>query len=69
MNVHVFLNNKIEDGSLQEIEILGVDSVKMNESCLSIYGTLLPDEEHEIIGNLIGLFISCDVVGYYLEDM
>lgn len=69
MNAHVFLNNKIEDGSLQEIEILGVDSVKMDEFYLSIYGTLLPDEEHEIIGNLIGLFISGDVVGYYLEDM
>lgn len=54
---------------MQEIEILGVDSVKMDEFYLSIYGTLLPDEEHEIMGNLIGLFISCDVVGYYLEDM
>lgn len=69
MSAHIFLNNKTEDGSLQEIEILGVDSVKMDDFYLSIYGTLQPDEEHEIMGNLIGLFLSCDIVGYYLEDL
>lgn len=69
MSAHIFLKNKTEDGYLQEIEILGVDYVKMDEFYLSIYGTLNPDDEHEIMGNLIGLFLSCEVIGYYMEDL
>lgn len=68
MTAHVFLKNKTEDGELQEIEILGVDNVRMDEFYLSIYGNLTNDEE--IISlPLIGLFLSCEVIGYYLEDM
>lgn len=69
MSAHIFLKNKTEDGKLQEIEIIGVDYVKMDEYYLSIYGTLTGDREHEVIGNLIGLFLSCEVIGYYMEDL
>ena len=69
MTAHIFLKNRMEDGELQEIEILGVDYIKMDDFCLSIFGTLNPDEEHEIMGNLIGLFLSSEVIGYYMEDL
>ena len=68
MTAHVFLNNKIDDGSFQEVEILGVDNVVMNEFNLCIYGNIT-NEEEIVTMPLIGMFISCDVQGYYLEDM
>lgn len=67
MTAHVFFNNKVDDGYYQEIEIEEVDSIKQDEFYLSIYGTLQTDEEHEIMGKLIGSFLSCDVVGWYME--
>lgn len=66
MTAHVFLNNKIDDGSFQEVEILGVDNVSMDEFHLHIYGNI-ENEEGIVLLPLIGSFISCDVVGYYLE--
>lgn len=68
MTAHVFLNNKTEDGEFQEIEILGVDTISMNEFYLNIYGNI-KNEENIISLPLIGSFISSDVVGYYLEDL
>lgn len=68
MKAHIFLTNKVEDGYCQEIQIFNVDSIKQDEFYLSIYGTLHTDEEHEIMGKLIGSFLSCDVVGFYMEE-
>ena len=68
MTVHVFLKNKIDDGEYQEIEILGVDNIRMDEFYLSIYGNIT-NEDQIIELPLIGQFISCDVIGYYLEDL
>ena len=69
MTAHVFLKNKIDGGELQEIEILGVDDIHMDEFYLSIYGNLTNDNEDTIAMPLIGLFLSCDVIGYYMEDL
>ena len=69
MTAHVFLKNKTDNGELQEIEILDVDYIKMDEFYLSIYGTLNPDSKHEIMGNLIGIFLPCEIIGYYMEDL
>lgn len=69
MTAHIFLKNKTEDGELQEIEILGVDNIHMDEFHLSIYGNLTNDDDNTIALPLIGLFLSCEVVGYYMEDM
>lgn len=69
MTAHIFLNNKTEDGELQEIEILGVDNIRMSEMYLSIYGNLLNDKDETIALPLIGLFLSSEVVGYYMEDL
>lgn len=69
MTAHVFLKNKIEDGELQEIEILGVDNMRMDEFYLSIYGNLMNEDEQTIELPLIGMFLSCEVIGYYMEDL
>ena len=68
MTAHVFLKNKTEDGELQEIEILGADNIRMDEYYLSIYGNLM-NEEQTIELPLIGMFLSCEVIGYYMEDL
>lgn len=69
MTAHIFLKNKTEDGDLQEIEILGVDNIRMDEFYLSIYGNLTNDIDDTIALPLIGLFLSCEVIGYYMEDL
>lgn len=69
MIAHIFLKNKTEDGDLQEIEILGVDNIHMEEFYLSIYGNRTNDNEDTIARPLIGLFLSCYVIGYYMEDL
>ena len=69
MTAHICLNNKTEDGDLQEIEILGVDNIRMDEFYLSIYGNRTNDNEDTKAMPLIGLFLSCDVIGYYMEDL
>ena len=69
MKAHIFLKNKTADGDLQEIEILGVDNICMDEFYLSIYGNLTNDEDTTIALPLIGLFQSCEVIGYYMEDL
>lgn len=69
MTAHIFLKNKTDNGELQEIEILGVDNIHMDEFYLSIYGNLTNDKDETIALPLIGLFVSCDVVGYYMEDL
>lgn len=69
MTAHVFLKNKTEDGELQEIEILGVDNIRMDEFYLSIYGNLMNEDEQTIELPLIGMFLSCEVIGYYMEDL
>lgn len=69
MTAHIFLKNKTDDGDLQEIEILGVDDIRMDEFYVSIYGNLTKDNEDTIALSLIGLFLSCEVIGYYMEDL
>lgn len=69
MTAHVFLKNKTDSGELQEIEILGVDDIHMDEFYLSISGNLTNDDDNTIALPLIGLFLSCEVVGYYMEDL
>lgn len=69
MTAHVFLKNKTDDGELQEIEILGVDNIRMDEFYLSIYGNLMNEDEQTIELPLIGMFLSCEVIGYYMEDL
>lgn len=69
MTAHVFLKNKTEDGELQEIDILGVDNIRMDEFYLSIYGNLMNEDEQTIELPLIGMFLSCEVIGYYMEDL
>lgn len=69
MTAHIFLKNKTEDGDLQEIEILGVDDIRIDDFYLSIYGNLTNDKDDTIALPLIGLFQSCEVIGYYMEDL
>lgn len=68
-SVHIVLNNKLSDGSYQEIEILDANYVKIEGPWLYVDGDLNGSMENEIIGTLVSMFKLSDIIGYYMEDM